>query len=84
MFMNEKEFVKALEEASNAFKYASSLLDSLLSNFSEEQLEKACSIPYSEDDYGMAISEYATYSGNCSRSMKEIVTAMKKDKLLED
>lgn len=84
MFMNEKEFVKSLEEASNAFKNASSLLDSLLSNFSEEQLERACSIPYSEDDYGMAISEYATYSGNCSRSMKEIVTAMKKDKLLED
>ena len=84
MFMNEKEFVKSLEEASNAFKHASFLLDSLLSNFSEEQLEKSCSIPYSEDDYGMAISEYATYSGNCSRSMKEIVTAMKKDKLLED
>ena len=84
MLMNEKEFVKSLEEASNAFKHASSLLDSLLSNFSEEQLERTCSIPYSEDDYGMAISEYATYSGNCSRSIKEIVSAMKRDKLLED
>lgn len=84
MFMNEKEFVKSLEEVSDAFKHASSLLDSLLSNFSEERLERACSIPYSEDDYGMAISEYATYSGNCSRSIKEIVSAMKIDGLLEE
>ena len=82
--MKEKEFVKSLEEASNAFKHASSLLDSLLSNFNEEQLERACSIPYSEDDYGMVISEYATYSGDCSRSLSEIVSAMKVDGLLEE
>lgn len=82
--MKEKDFIKSLEEASNAFKHATFLLDTLLANFGEEQLERVCSIPYSEDDYGMAISEYATYFGNCSRSIKEIVTAMKVDGLLEE
>lgn len=82
--MKEKEFLKSLEEASNAFKHASTLLDNLLGNFSEEQLEGECSLPFVESDYGMAISEYATYSGNCSRSIKEIVSSMKIDGLLEE
>lgn len=82
--MKEKDFIKSLEEASQAFKHAKFLLDTLLANFNEEQLEMECSIPYSEDEYGMVISEYATYSGDCSRSIKEIVTAMKVDGLLED
>lgn len=82
--MKEKDFIKSLEEVSHAFKHASLLLESLLVNFDEEQLEKRCSIPYSEDEYGMAISEYATYSGDCSRSLSEIVSAMKVDGLLEE
>lgn len=81
--MKEKDFIKSLEEVSHTFKHATFLLDILLSNFDKEQLEKRCSIPYSEDEYGMAISEYATYSGDCSRSLSEIVSAMKVDGLLE-
>ena len=82
--MKEKEFVKSLEEISDAFKHASSLLDSLLSNFSEVQLERACSIPYSEDGFGMILSEYVTYSGDSSYTKEEIVRAMKIDGLLEE
>lgn len=82
--MKEKDFIKSLEEVSHAFKHATFLLDTLLSNFDEEQLEKICSILYSEDEYGMVISEYATYSGDCSRSLSEIVSAMKVDGLLEE
>lgn len=82
--MKEKDFIKSLEEVSQAFKHAKFLLDTLLANFNEEQLEMKCSLPYSEDEYGMVISEYATYSGDCSRSLSEIVSAMKVDGLLED
>lgn len=82
--MKEKDFIKSLEEVSHAFKHANLLLDTLLSNFDEEQLEIRCSIPYSEDEYGMVISEYATYSGDCSHSLSELVFAMKVDGLLED
>lgn len=82
--MKEKDFIKSLEEVSHAFKHATFLLDTLLSNFDEEQLEKICSILYSEDEYDMVISEYATYSGDCSRSLSEIVSAMKVDGLLEE
>lgn len=82
--MKEKDFIKSLEEVRHAFKHATFLLDTLLSNFDEEQLEKICSILYSEDEYGMVISEYATYSGDCSRSLSEIVSAMKVDGLLEE
>ena len=82
--MKEKDFIKSLKEVSHAFKHATFLLDTLLSNFDEEQLEKICSILYSEDEYGMVISEYATYSGDCSRSLSEIVSAMKVDGLLEE
>lgn len=82
--MKEKDFIKSLEEVSHAFKHATFLLDTLLSNFDEEQLEKICSILYSEDEYGMVISEYASYSGDCSRSLSEIVSAMKVDGLLEE
>lgn len=82
--MKEKDFIKSLEEASHAFKHASLLLESLLVNFDEEQLEKRCSIPYFEDEYGMVISEYASYSGDCPYNLMEIVSAMKVDGLLED
>lgn len=82
--MKEKDFIKSLEEVCDAFEHSKSLLNSLLDNFDETQLEKKCSMPYSEDDYGMAISEYATYSGDCSRSLSEIVSAMKVDGLLEE
>lgn len=82
--MKEKDFIKSLEEVSHAFKHATFLLDTLLSNFDEEQLEMQCSLPYSEDGYDMVISEYATYSGDCSRSLSEIVSAMKVDGLLEE
>ena len=82
--MKEKDFIKSLEEVSHAFKHANSLLSSLLDNFDETQLEMQCSLPYSEDEYGMAISEYATYSGDCPYNLMEIVSAMKVDGLLEE
>ena len=82
--MKEKDFIKSLEEVCDAFEHSKSLLYSLLDNFDETQLEMQCSLPYSEDEYGMAISEYATYSGDCSRSLSEIVSAMKVDGLLEE
>lgn len=82
--MKEKDFIKSLKEVCDAFEHSKSLLNSLLDNFDETQLEMKCSIPYSEDEYGMAISEYATYSGDCSRSLSEIVSAMKVDGLLEE
>ena len=82
--MKEKDFIKSLEEVCDAFEYSKSLLNSLLDNFDETQLEMQCSLPYSEDEYGMVISEYATYSGDCSRSLSEIVSAMKVDGLLEE
>lgn len=82
--MKEKDFKKSLKEVCDAFEHSKSLLNSLLDNFDEEQLEKICSILYSEDEYGMVISEYATYSGDCSRSLSEIVSAMKVDGLLEE
>lgn len=78
--MKEKDFIKSLKEVCDAFEHSKSLLD----NFDETQLEMQCSLPYSEDGYGMAISEYATYSGDCSRSLSEIVSAMKVDGLLEE
>lgn len=82
--MKEKDFIKSLKEVCDAFEHSKSLLTSLLDNFDETQLEMQCSLPYSEDEYGMAISEYATYSGDCSRSLSEIVSAMKVDGLLEE
>ena len=82
--MKEKDFIKFLEEVCDAFEHSKSLLNSLLDNFDETQLEMQCSLPYSEDEYGMVISEYATYSGDCSRSLSEIVSAMKVDGLLEE
>ena len=82
--MKEKDFIKSLKEVCDAFEHSKSLLNSLLGNFDETQLEMKCSLPYSEDEYGMAISEYATYSGDCSRSLSEIVSAMKVDGLLEE
>ena len=82
--MKEKDFVKSLKEVCDAFEHSKSLLNSLLDNFDETQLETQCSLPYSEDGYGMVISEYATYSGDCSRSLSEIVSAMKVDGLLEE
>ena len=82
--MKEKEFLKSLEEASNAFKHASTLLDNLLGNFSEEQLEGECSLPFVESDYGMVLSEYVTYFGDSSYTKEEIIRAMKIDDLLED
>lgn len=82
--MKEKDFIRSLKEVCDAFEHSKFLLNSLLDNFDEKQLEKRCSIPYSEDEYGMVISEYATYSGDCSRSLSEIVSAMKVDGLLED
>lgn len=82
--MKEEEFLKSLKEVSDTFEHATSLLNSLLANFNEKQLEMRCSIPYSEDEYGMVISEYATYSGVCSHSLSEIVSAMKVDGLLEE
>ena len=82
--MKEKDFIKSLKEVCDAFEYSKSLLNSLLDNFDETQLEMQCSLPYSEDEYGMVISEYATYSGDCSRSLSEIVSAMKVDGLLEE
>ena len=82
--LKEKDFIKSLKEVSHAFKHANSLLSSLLDNFDETQLEMQCSLPYSKDEYAMAISEYATYSGDCSHSLSELVSAMKVDGLLED
>lgn len=82
--MKEKDFIKSLKEVCDAFEHSKSLLNSLLDNFDETQLEMQCSLPYSEDGYGMVISEYATYSGDCSRSISEIVSAMKVDGLLEE
>lgn len=82
--MKEKDFIKSLKEVCDAFEHSKSLLTSLLDNFDETQLETQCSLPYSEDEYGMVISEYATYSGDCSRSLSEIVSAMKVDGLLEE
>lgn len=82
--MKEKDFIKSLKEVCDAFEHSKSLLNSLLDNFDETQLEMQCSLPYSEDEYGMVISEYATYSGDCSRSLSEIVFAMKVDGLLEE
>ena len=82
--MKKKDFIKSLEEVCDAFEHSKSLLNSLLDNFDEMQLEMQCSLPYSEDEYGMVISEYVTYSGDCSRSLSEIVSAMKVDGLLED
>lgn len=82
--MKEKDFIKSLKEVCDAFEHSKSLLNSLLDNFDETQLEMQCSLPYSKDEYGMAISEYATYFGNCSRSLSEIVSAMKVDGLLEE
>ena len=82
--MKEKDFIKSLKEVCDAFEHSKSLLNSLLDNFDETQLEMQCSLPYSEDEYGMAISEYATYSGDCSRSLSEIVSAMKVASLLEE
>lgn len=82
--MKEKEFLKSLEEASNAFKHASTLLDNLLGNFSEKQLEGECSLPFAEDGFGMILSEYVTYSGDSSYTKEEIVRAMKIDGLLEE
>lgn len=82
--MKEKEFLKSLEEASNAFKHASTLLDNLLGNFSEEQLEGECSLLFAEDGFGMILSEYVTYSGDSSYTKEEIVRAMKIDGLLEE
>lgn len=82
--MKEKDFIKSLKEVCDAFEHSKFLLNSLLDNFDETQLEKRCSLPYFEDEYGMAISEYATYSGDCSRSLSEIVSAMKVDGLLEE
>lgn len=78
--MKEKALIKSLKEVCDAFEHSKSLLDT----FDETQLEMQCSLPYSEDEYGMAISEYATYSGDCSRSLSEIVSAMKVDGLLEE
>lgn len=82
--MKEKDFIKSLKEVCDAFEHSKSLLNSLLDNFDETQLETQCSLPYSKDEYGMVISEYATYSGDCYRSLSEIVSAMKVDGLLED
>lgn len=82
--MKEKDFIKSLKEVCDAFEHSKSLLNSLLDNFDETQLEMQCSLPYYEDEYGMVISEYATYSGDCSRSLSEIVSAMKVDGLLEE
>ena len=82
--MKEKDFIKSLKEVCDAFEHSKSLLTSLLDNFDETQLETQCSLSYSEDEYGMVISEYATYSGDCSRSLSEIVSAMKVDGLLEE
>ena len=82
--MKEKDFIKSLKEVCDSFEHSKSLLNSLLDNFDEMQLEMQCSLPYSEDEYGMVISEYATYSGDCSRSLSEIVSAMKVDGLLEE
>ena len=82
--MKEKDFIKSLKEVCDAFEHSKSLLTSLLDNLDETQLETQCSLPYSEDEYGMVISEYATYSGECSRSLSEIVSAMKVDGLLEE
>lgn len=82
--MKEKDFIKSLKEVCDAFEHSKSLLTSLLDNFDETQLEMQCSLPYSEDEYGMVISEYAAYSGDCSRSLSEIVSAMKVDGLLEE
>lgn len=82
--MKEKDFIKSVEEVCDAFEHSKSLLNSLLDNFDETQLEMQCSLPYSEDEYGMVISEYATYSGDCSRSLSEIVSAIKVDGLLEE
>lgn len=82
--MKEKDFIKSLKEVCDAFEHSKSLLNSLLDNFDETQLEMQCSLPYSEDEYDMVISEYATYSGDCSRSLSEIVPAMKVDGLLEE
>lgn len=82
--MKEKDFIKSLKEVCDAFEHSKSLLNSLLDNFDETQLEMQCSLPYSEDGYGMVISEYATYSGDYSRSLSEIVSAMKVDGLLEE
>ena len=84
LILKEKDFIKSLKEVCDAFEHSKSLLNSLLDNFDETQLEMQCSLPYSEDEYGMAISEYATYSGDCSRSLSEIVSAMKVDGLLEE
>lgn len=82
--MKEKDFIKSLKEVCDAFEHSKSLLTSLLDNFDETQLEMQCSLPYSKDEYGMVISEYATYSGDCSCSLSEIVSAMKVDGLLEE
>lgn len=82
--MKEKDFIKSLKEVCDAFEHSKSLLVSLLDNFDETQLEMQCSLLYSEDEYGMVISEYATYSGDCSRSLSDIVSAMKVDGLLEE
>lgn len=82
--MKEKDFIKSLKEVCDAFEQSKSLLNFLLGNFDETQLEMQCSLPYSKDEYGMVISEYATYSGDCYRSLSEIVSAMKVDGLLEE
>lgn len=82
--MKEKDFIKSLKEVCDAFEHSKSLLNSLLDNFDETQLEMQCFLPYSEDEYGMVISEYATYSGDCSHNLMEIVSAMKVDGLLEE
>lgn len=82
--MKEKDFIKSLKEVCDAFEHSKSLLNSLLDNFDETQLEMQCSLPYSEDEYGMVISEYATYSGDCPHKLMEIVSAMKVDGLLEE
>lgn len=82
--MKEKDFIKSLKKVCDAFEHSKSLLNSLLDNFDETQLEMQCSLPYSEDEYGMVISEYATYSGDCPHKLMEIVSAMKVDGLLEE
>ena len=84
LILKKRDFIKSLEEVNHAFKHATFLLDTLLSNFNEEQLEMRCSIPYSGDEYGMVIPEYVTYSGDCPHNLTEIVSAMKVDGLLED
>lgn len=84
LILKEKDFIKSLKEASHAFKHANFLLNTLLANFNEKQLEMVCSLPYSEDGYDMVISEYTTYSGDCSYSLAEIISAMKVDGLLEE